>query len=849
MKGKRWIAGIISTTMLLSIMPIYAFAVDEQDDNLGIAVGDYVTAQFEKIGDKIQGKFTIAEDAPADEELEIELSSLFYDDNLSLSVLPGDTVEIDYTIQNLSSNDYKYKEGSFVLTPPDLSDYAETPEALSGFYGQDGQNIPYIMLGALTYSDPIQKLLGTGGNPSIGETLELYNKLADKGYIGDTALTDYVLDFYEVSSVEELYAMKFSSFRKFMGGNAANYRISEEDLEELAAEVQEDPGKAKLMQYATYDPEDEFFQFKLPEEELAVACYDEFYSALIGMAYGEEAISELNPNFSSSDTEARREFTDSCVSDYTDQEGEKYKAADTYMQQVLGGEDRIAAGSNSQTIETAFLVNGPDTGNSFQNYDFSWYSSITLEPILRTGALTIEKTVSGLPADLIPDSFTFDVISNEDMKTAAEVTVSDEDGDGIFTGTGTIEDLPYGEYTITEQPEEVADYHCETAITPEIITIDEETPDVTVAVTNDYDKEQVTITVHYYIEGTTTRLQEDTILVVDKNSNYDVSDYPASIGDYSYESMMGDDLTGLADGNKTIIIYYERDSDSGVHHPEYDPDRDDDDEPADEPDEEIPEEEVPLAETPWLNTVDHYAYIVGYPEDYVTGQPTEDESRWPIKPQANITRAEVATIFFRLLTDEARDQFWMTTNDFPDVAADAWYNNAISTMVNAGIIQGYEDGTFRPNDNITRAEFAAIASRFMSSGYDVEEDLFTDISGHWARENINDAAMTKWINGYPDGTFLPDNDITRAEAVTLVNNVLRRAPDADHMLDSMIKWPDNMDTSAWYYEAMQEATNSHDYDMFEGAEYETWTALEENRDWAALEQDWMNAHRGGGEVM
>ena len=123
------------------------------------------------------------------------------------------------------------------------------------------------------------------------------------------------------------------------------------------------------------------------------------------------------------------------------------------------------------------------------------------------------------------------------------------------------------------------------------------------------------------------------------------------------------------------------------------------------------------------------------------------------------------------------------------------------------------------------------------------------ISGHWARENINDAAMTKWINGYPDGTFLPDNDITRAEAVTLVNNVLRRAPDADHMLDSMIKWPDNMDTSAWYYEAMQEATNSHDYDMFEGAEYETWTALEENRDWAALEQDWMNAHRGGGEVM
>lgn len=285
----------------------------------------------------------------------------------------------------------------------------------------------------------------------------------------------------------------------------------------------------------------------------------------------------------------------------------------------------------------------------------------------------------------------------------------------------------------------------------------------------------------------------------------------------------------------------------GAYHPEYNPDDKDTDEPEEEP-EEIDEEEVPLAETPWLNTEDHYAYIVGYPEDYVTGEPTEDESRWPVKPQANITRAEVATIFFRLLTDEARDQFWSTSNNLSDVTADAWYNNAVSTMVNAGIIQGYEDGTFRPNNNITRAEFAAIASRFMSSGYDVEEDLFTDIAAHWARESINDAAMAKWISGYPDGTFLPDKAITRAEAVTLVNNVLQRKPDADHMLDSMIKWPDNPE-SAWYYEAIQEATNSHDYDLFEDAEYETWTALQENRDWAALEKDWVNAHRTGGEVM
>lgn len=291
------------------------------------------------------------------------------------------------------------------------------------------------------------------------------------------------------------------------------------------------------------------------------------------------------------------------------------------------------------------------------------------------------------------------------------------------------------------------------------------------------------------------------------------------------------------DGATFIYIYDEKESSGGgAHHPDARDDDDDDNDRDDEDDtEESIDEEVPLAETPWLNTEDHYAYIVGYSEDGT------------VRPNANITRAEVATIFFRLLTDEARDQFWMTSNNFSDVLPNDWYNNAVSTMVNMGIIQGYEDSTFRPNANITRAEFAAIAARFMSSGYDVEEDLFTDIANHWARESINDAAMAGWINGYEDGAFRPDAAITRAEAVTLVNNVLQRKPDADHMFDSMIKWPDNPE-GTWYYEAIQEATNSHDYDLFEDAEYETWTALQENRDWAALEKDWVNTHRTGGEV-
>lgn len=334
-------------------------------------------------------------------------------------------------------------------------------------------------------------------------------------------------------------------------------------------------------------------------------------------------------------------------------------------------------------------------------------------------------------------------------------------------------------------------------------------------------------------------LPESKIPEVTANTGYNFTNWLCTQGadDCINQIYTTDQIMSLTFAEDTVFVaQYEQKSSGGANHPEYTPDDDNDRDDEDDT-EEVIEEEVPLAETPWLNTEDHYAYIVGYSEDGT------------VRPNANITRAEVATIFFRLLTDEARDQFWSTSNNFTDVAADAWYNNAISTMVNAGIIQGYEDGTFRPNNNITRAEFAAIASRFMSSGYDVEEDLFTDIANHWARDNINDAATAKWINGYPDGTFLPDKAITRAEAVTLVNNVLQRKPDADHMLDTMIKWPDNMDTSAWYYEAIQEATNSHDYDLFEGAEYETWTALQENRDWAALEKDWMNAHRGGGEVM
>ena len=238
----------------------------------------------------------------------------------------------------------------------------------------------------------------------------------------------------------------------------------------------------------------------------------------------------------------------------------------------------------------------------------------------------------------------------------------------------------------------------------------------------------------------------------------------------------------------------------------------------------IPENEIPL--DPGLNKDDHFAYVIGYPDGNV-------------RPNANIDRQEVATIFFRLLTDESRIKAWSSVNTFKDVTSALWSNNAVSTMSSAGILNGYKDGTFRPNAPITRAEFAAIAARFDSSLY-VGDNMFSDISGHWAADYINRAAQKGWISGYPDGTFRPDAYITRAEAMTLVNNVLDRRVKAEDMLKDMTVWPDNP-TTAWHYAAVQEATNSHDYDRATPTEYEKWTKITPARDWSQLETQWATA--------
>ena len=223
-----------------------------------------------------------------------------------------------------------------------------------------------------------------------------------------------------------------------------------------------------------------------------------------------------------------------------------------------------------------------------------------------------------------------------------------------------------------------------------------------------------------------------------------------------------------------------------------------------------------------LNGNDHYAYIVGYPDKTV-------------RPQNGITRAEVATIFFRLLTDETRNANSTKSNSYSDVAAGAWYNHAVSTLSAMGIVKGDSDGKFNPNAPITRAEFAAIAARFDDKANTTTAD-FSDIASHWAKNEISAASNNGWINGYPDGTFRPDNKITRAEAMTLVNRVLKRLPEtAEDLHDDMIKWSDNSDVSQWFYLAVQEATNSHYYKAKENKS-EKWTELRDTRDWTELEK-------------
>lgn len=314
------------------------------------------------------------------------------------------------------------------------------------------------------------------------------------------------------------------------------------------------------------------------------------------------------------------------------------------------------------------------------------------------------------------------------------------------------------------------------------------------------------VTVHYvYSDG--TKAEEDAVINVKAGADYSI-DSPAIEGYKADKATVSGTISAEKPADTEITVTYTKESSGGGggggHRPK----------PK-------PTVEIPDDDALGLNNTDHYAYIVGY-------------GNGEVQPQNSITRAEVAAIFFRLLEDGIRNENFTHQNDFSDVAADAWYCSSVSTLSRMGIIAGYPDGTFRPNAPITRAEFAAIATRFDNNG-DKTPVSFTDIIGHWAEGEITVAANHGWVSGYGDNTFRPQNQITRAETMSLVNRVLKRLPETPaDLLPDMITWTDNADTSSWYYLPVQEATNSHYYEFKENSKHEKWTELRETRDWSKL---------------
>lgn len=246
------------------------------------------------------------------------------------------------------------------------------------------------------------------------------------------------------------------------------------------------------------------------------------------------------------------------------------------------------------------------------------------------------------------------------------------------------------------------------------------------------------------------------------------------------------------------------------------------------------EDKIPGAEILYLTT-DHVNYIMGY----------EDGT---VKPNNALTRAEASAIFFRLLTDEARQKFWATSNPYPDVTGKDWINVAVSTLTNAGILEGYEDGLFHPERNITRAELAAILARFDATFGDFKPtETFKDIKGHWAEKYISHDATRGWILGFADGTFRPDQNISRAQTVAMINRILERGVDEDGLADEHPNWSDNY-ANSWYYYDMLEAGTYHDYAVSKRKipeqtyRYENWQEVYTPVEWAAMEKEWMRLY-------
>ena len=403
------------------------------------------------------------------------------------------------------------------------------------------------------------------------------------------------------------------------------------------------------------------------------------------------------------------------------------------------------------------------------------------------GDLTVTKTVDGTAGDT-SKAFNFTVTLKDTgiNGTFGEMTFTD--GAATFAlkhgESKTAKDLPAGiTYTVTEA-EADQDGYTTTAANASGSIIKDDTAAVTFTNTRNSSSSHhsTRYTLHYESNGGTAykdeRYSSGTKVTLDKTPTRESYTFT---GWYADKALTQKITSVTMNSDKTVYAGWEA---TGV------PDK--------------------------LNGDDHFAYVIGYPDGKV-------------HPKGNISRAETATIFFRLLKADIRDGNLTADNDFSDVSDSQWHNKAISTMAKLGIVKGRRADSFDPDASITRAEFAAICARFNTKPVE-NSGSFSDISGHWAENEIERAAAFGWISGYPDGTFHPDARITRAEAMTMINRVLCRMPQSESdLLDSMVTWPDNK-PSDWHYLAVQEATNSHDFNR-QGEVGESWTKLTSVPDW------------------
>ena len=403
------------------------------------------------------------------------------------------------------------------------------------------------------------------------------------------------------------------------------------------------------------------------------------------------------------------------------------------------------------------------------------------------GDLTVTKTVDGTAGDT-SKAFNFTVTLKDTgiNGTFGEMTFTD--GAATFAlkhgESKTAKDLPAGiTYTVTEA-EADQDGYTTTAANASGSIIKDDTAAVTFTNTRNSSSSHhsTRYTLHYESNGGTAykdeRYSSGTKVTLDKTPTRESYTFT---GWYADKALTQKITSVTMNSDKTVYAGWEA---TGV------PDK--------------------------LNGDDHFAYVIGYPDGKV-------------HPKGNISRAETATIFFRLLKADIRDGNLTADNDFSDVSDSQWHNKAISTMAKLGVVKGRNAEAFDPDAPITRAEFATICARFDKTQISTSSN-FTDISGHWAEKYIERAATLGWIAGYSDGTFRPSNYITRAEAMTMINRVLCRMPQsADDLLNDMTVWPDNHPTD-WHYLAVQEATNSHDFDR-KGEVNEKWTKLTNGSDW------------------